>query len=328
MPHHTDLIELESRPSSCRHSSIDDDVTQLTVEPSSSTSRADVSSQPSLTDFASQSTRNGSSLPPADQGIQAWSFLVAAFVVEAIVWSFPFAYGVFLESYLSDPVYSSQSHAITLLPLIGTISSGIMYCSGVVLYPTIVRYPRMRRPSVWVGAALCAASLFGASYTTRIPVLFGLQGVLYALGGNFLYFPTIFYMNEWFIRLRGTASGIVFAGTAAGGLILPLAFPALIDRYGAAKSLRIYSIAIACMLLPVLPWIRGRLPHTRIYGPAPRASNRQWIKNPSWWLYTMANLVQGFGHFMPIVWLPILSRKYQAYRSRSHLLQRLPVNFP
>ena len=34
--------------------------------------------------------------------------LLAAFVVEAILWSFPFAYGVFLESTYSEVV----SHAI------------------------------------------------------------------------------------------------------------------------------------------------------------------------------------------------------------------------
>ena len=32
--------------------------------------------------------------------------------------------------YLSDPTYATQSHATALLPLIGTISSGIMYCAG------------------------------------------------------------------------------------------------------------------------------------------------------------------------------------------------------
>ena len=122
-----------------------------------------------------------------------------------------------------------------------------------------------------------------------------------------LYFPTIFYMNEWFFRLRGTASGIVFAGTAAGGLILPLVFPPLITKYGAPKTLSIFSVAIACLLLPVIPYIKGRLP-PRVYGPAPRASNRGWLTNPSFWLYTAVNLIQGFGYFMPVVWLPSMWR--------------------
>jgi MCP family monocarboxylic acid transporter-like MFS transporter 10 len=56
--------------------------------------------------------------------------LLAAFLVEGIVWGFPNAYGVFLAAYLKDPSFSSQKGVDSLLPLIGTLSSGIIYCSG------------------------------------------------------------------------------------------------------------------------------------------------------------------------------------------------------
>ncbi|KAL1683007.1 major facilitator superfamily domain-containing protein [Schizophyllum commune] len=303
-PRPVESIELEGRSTACSCVDIIEDEVVFS-EHSATASHTGSLGQASSADLDSDNAdrEQDANLPPADRGIQAWCFLLAAFVVEAIVWSFPFTYGVFLESYLSDPTYATQSHATALLPLIGTISSGIMYCAGTVLHPAIVRYPRLRRPAVWVGATLCSASLFCASYTTKISALFGLQGVVYAIGGSLLYFPTIFYMNEWFFRLRGTASGIVFAGTAAGGLILPLVFPPLITKYGAPKTLRIFSVAIACLLLPVIPYIKGRLP-PRVYGPAPRASNRGWLTNPSFWLYTAVNLIQGFGYFMPVVWLP------------------------
>ncbi|KAI5825129.1 MFS general substrate transporter [Schizophyllum commune Tattone D] len=273
---------------------------------SSSESRAFSSGQSSVVDLAFGNEGPESSLPPADRGLQAWFFLLAAFVVEAILWSFPFAYGVFLESYLSDPTYTLQKKATSLLPLIGTVSSGIMYCAGAIVYPVIVKFPRVRRPAVWIGATLCATSLFGASFTTQIPTLFALQGVVYAIGGSLLYFPTIFYMNEWFVRLRGTATGIMFAGTAAGGLILPLAFPRIIAKYGAPKTLRYFAVAMAAMLLPVLPYIKGRLP-ARVYGPAPRSSNRDWLRNPSFWLYTVVNLIQGFAYFMRLSFASDLS---------------------
>lgn len=32
-------------------------------------------------------------LPPADEGKDAWLFLAACFVIEALVWGFPFSYG-------------------------------------------------------------------------------------------------------------------------------------------------------------------------------------------------------------------------------------------
>ncbi|KAJ8094308.1 hypothetical protein PM082_006848 [Marasmius tenuissimus] len=40
---------------------------------------------------------NESSLPSVDRGIKAWTFLTAAFFMEAIVWGFPNSFGVFLD---------------------------------------------------------------------------------------------------------------------------------------------------------------------------------------------------------------------------------------
>lgn len=93
--------------------------------------------------------------------------LAGAFVVEAVVWGFPNAFGLFLEAYLSDPKFASQPHAASLLPLIGPLSSGIIYCSGPVIYPFASRYPHHRRTSMWVGTLFCWTSLFGASYATK-----------------------------------------------------------------------------------------------------------------------------------------------------------------
>ncbi|KAH0834962.1 hypothetical protein J3R83DRAFT_10670 [Lanmaoa asiatica] len=69
-------------------------------------------------------------LPAQDRGYAAWSFLFAAAVVEAVTWSIPFSFGILIGDYLQLPEIASQPNASTLIPLIGTLSSGIMYCSG------------------------------------------------------------------------------------------------------------------------------------------------------------------------------------------------------
>ncbi|KAJ4499326.1 major facilitator superfamily domain-containing protein [Lentinula lateritia] len=229
--------------------------------------------------------RNQSFLPPVDKGFGAWSFLAAAFVVEAIVWGFPTSFGVFLDVYLKDTKYTAQPKASSLLPLIGPVSSGIIYCSGPFITPVITRYPYHKRTFMYVGTILCWASLFAASYTTQIIPLVVLQGALYAIGGSMLYIPCIS-----FHRKRGFANGVVSAGTAVGGILLPLILPPLLSSYGPTKTLRILSIAIALLLVPLLPLIKGRLPESRIraMGPTP----------------LVANTLQGFGYFVPIVWLP------------------------
>ncbi|KAF5375746.1 hypothetical protein D9757_008992 [Collybiopsis confluens] len=270
--------------------------------------------------------RNQPSLPPMDKGRQAWSFLIAAFVVQAVVWGFPTSSGIFLKDYLSDPTYASQPNASKLLPLIGPVGTGIIYCSGkfffislVINYclcwnatkgplinPIITRYPHHKRTSLYIGSMLCFVSLFAASYTTRIVILVSLLGALYAIGGSLLYFPCLSYLSEWFHHKRGFASGAIFAGTAVGGFVLPLILPPLISAYGPPKTLRILSVATSILLIPLLPFVKGRLPVSQTRsGPSPRGrGNREWLKSRSFWVLVVANTLQGFGYFVPIVWLP------------------------
>ncbi|KAF7979208.1 hypothetical protein HWV62_99 [Athelia sp. TMB] len=94
-------------------------------------------------------------------------------------------------------------------------------------------------------------------------------------------------------------------GTAVGGLVIPLIIPRIIAVHGAALTLRYLSIAIGVTLLPCYPFLKGRLPVARVQGPGVRKpSDRSWLTNRSFWLILAVNTVQGFGYFVPILWLP------------------------
>ncbi|KAJ7740260.1 major facilitator superfamily domain-containing protein, partial [Mycena maculata] len=223
--------------------------------------------------------------------------LAAAFLIEVIARGFPNVYGVFLDSYLQDP----SQKATTLLPLVGTLASGIITCSGPIVNPISARYPH------WFGAALCCGSLLAASYATKVVELVLIQGILYGIGGALLWLPCMQYISEWFVAVRrGTATGILFAGKCRG-LLLSLVLPQLISRYGSANALRILSIAFAIVLFPLLPFAKGRLPLARvhIHGPAPRGTgSRDWMKQTPFWIYLTVNTLEGFAHFVPIVYIP------------------------
>ncbi|KAF9262951.1 MFS general substrate transporter [Marasmius fiardii PR-910] len=247
-----------------------------------------------------------SSLPPVDRGLGAWSFLIATFFIDMVIWGFPSSFGIFLDAYRSDPIFQQQKNSQLLLPLIGPLSSGVMYGSAPIINAWMSKYPNYRRHLMCIGAVMSPVSLFAASYTTRIPLLLLLQGILNGFGGIFLYCPCISYISEWFVDRRGLACGIIFAGTAVGGLVLPPILPSLISKYGPQKTLRYLSVAIASLLLPALPFAKGRLPdlRSRISGPEPRGTTRAWLKNKVFWILIGANTLQGFGYFVPIVWLP------------------------
>jgi hypothetical protein len=140
------------------------------------------------------------------------------------------------------------------------------------------------------------------------------QGVLYAFGGGIypfhgfililnvpvalIYNPCLSYLSKWFVVRRGLAIGVISAGTATGGLLLPLVLPRLIDKYGPPATLRILSIVFRGLLLPALPFLKGRLPVARVHGPTARSAvtGREWTKSRNWNLFMIASTLQAFGN--------------------------------
>lgn len=50
-----------------------------------------------------------------------------------------------------------------------------------------------------------------------MPWLILLHGVGLGIGGGTLYWPVMVLVAEWFVRRRGLAGGIIFAGSGVGG---------------------------------------------------------------------------------------------------------------
>jgi hypothetical protein len=59
---------------------------------------------------------DAASLPKPDEGKDAWLFLSACFMMEALVWGFPFAFGLFQEYYSTHEPFASSSN----IAVIGT----------------------------------------------------------------------------------------------------------------------------------------------------------------------------------------------------------------
>lgn len=92
------------------------------------------------------SSQSDATCAPVDRGFAAWSNvrarvcrarrvadyeqLLASCVIGLFVWGFPNSSGALLAAYFEDARYMSQPHATSRLPLIGTLSTGILYCSG------------------------------------------------------------------------------------------------------------------------------------------------------------------------------------------------------
>ncbi|GAA6047868.1 hypothetical protein JCM3770_004682 [Rhodotorula araucariae] len=262
-----------------------------------------------------------------DRGKAAYLFLLGAFSIETVVWGLPSSYGLFLEYYQRHGVHG-HSASSSLLPLVGTLSSGAIYLLGPPISFLLNPRPRWRLHIIRLGALICSLSLLLSAFATAPWQLLLTQGLLYSIGGSMAYYSTFYYLQEWFVERRGFANGVCFAGTAAGGLVLPFILNVLLEKYGAATTLQALSVSTFVLLGSALPLVRPRLPlpprnkanspdkkdqdsatgsgaaDESLHPPPGRVTARRMLKNIKLWVFLAANIGQAFGYFITLLYLP------------------------
>ncbi|KAI7648613.1 hypothetical protein KC318_g17839, partial [Hortaea werneckii] len=242
-------------------------------------------------------------LPRADGGKDAWSLLGACFLLEALVWGFPFSFGIFQDYYINKNLFEGNEGGITA---IGTTATGLMYFAAPFVAVAGQRWPQYRRPTMWTGAALIVLSLIGASFCNTVAGLLATEGVLYAIGGVITYFPAIQYIDEWFIMKKGLAYGVVWAGTGSAGIVVPFFSQWLLDSFGFRTTLRVWAIILAVMMTPALYFIKGRVPVSG--SSALRPVDLGYMKRAAFWVFWISIMFEGLGYFVPTYWLPSFAR--------------------
>lgn len=238
------------------------------------------------------------SLPPADGGKDAWLFLAAAFILEALTWGFPFSFGVFQTYYSSHEPFSSDASSVAA---IGTTALGIQYFAAPLVYTVLRKYPRYRQASKYIGFVILLAALIAASFAQTVGQLIATQGAMFAVGGALHYFPTLAYLDEWFVQRKGLAFGVICAGGGAAGVAIPFTMQWVLDHYGFRTALRAWAVIVFVLTTPFLYFMKGRLPLSHA-SSAPKIEWR-FVLTPAFWILQVANIVQGLGYFLPTIYL-------------------------
>ncbi|KAK5051019.1 hypothetical protein LTR84_003578 [Exophiala bonariae] len=245
----------------------------------------------------------GSALPPTDRGANAWLVLLGAFMLEGLVWGFVYSYGVFQEFYSRTPEFeSSNAH----LPLVGSISSGLLFLCSPVLLPLLRQWPNRRKRCMVFGGILTCAALMGASFAKDVTDLIATQGVLLALGGSMLYYPTFLFLDEWFVRKKALAYGICWGASGLSGLVFPYIISWLLSTYGFRTTFRVWSIIDLIIIAAGLLFLRPRLPaaqNVRRYRP-----RLKFTMKPLFLTFCVPNILMGLGSYLPGFYLPSYAR--------------------
>lgn len=171
------------------------------------------------------------------------------------------------------------------------------------------------RPVVIGGLLIVALGLVVAAYASSLWQVYLGYSLGVGLGVGFSYVPSVTAVQHWFVRRRGTASGIAVAGIGVGTLIgAPLA-NALIggidwrQTYLVLAGLTVLGAIVSGMLIRRDPHFYGLEPDGDparpgpAAGPPPGLTLREAIRTgPFWAVYTSA-LLMSFGLFIPFVHL-------------------------
>lgn len=173
---------------------------------------------------------------------------------------FSLAFGVFQEYYSSHPEsLQGETSNVAIIGTTVTVSpcpspylevsayahlceKGIMYLMSPFSFAILTRWPRLRRWFGPMGLVLAAVGFLASSFATTVWQLVLTQGVLSALGCGLLFTPTTLYLDEWFVRRKGLAYGVMWAGKSFTGVALPFAAEAGLRRFGPEVTLRAWAI--------------------------------------------------------------------------------------
>ncbi|EPE10425.1 mfs monocarboxylate transporter [Ophiostoma piceae UAMH 11346] len=257
-----------------------------------------------------QYTADGRPIPPPDHGRAAYLVLAACSLVQAPVWGYSLAFGVFREYYATHSLLDASPGSITS---IGTTQTGIMYLAVPFVMSLLTRFPRLRP---WCGplgllvsvASLAGSSAPGASESTSAAPLIATQGVLYALGCALLFGSASLCLDDWFVDRKGFAYGVMWAAKSTVGGGMPLLVAVLLARYGVETTLRAWAIASALLSLPVLFFLRPRVPPSAVDvsnngTPNTSTSSLVFFRRPLFWMLMVGNIIQSLGYQIPNTYL-------------------------
>ena len=166
-----------------------------------------------------------------------WIIVATCFVIIALVSPIISSFSIFYVAVLRDFHWSRGSTAIilSLHLVLGGLASPV---AG----HLIDKYgPRRVMP---LGAVLTAGSLMWLSQSTALWHFYVAFGVVAAIGSVMLHIvPLTTIVSNWFVRNRGTAIGVVAAGSGVGQLSLPL-LQYLISQIGWRNSYILLGAAI------------------------------------------------------------------------------------
>ncbi|RAL17649.1 MFS general substrate transporter [Aspergillus homomorphus CBS 101889] len=233
------------------------------------------------------------SLPPVDGGKDAWLCLVGAFLLEMMVWGFPFSFGVFQDYYTTTEPFAQDASRVSL---VGSCSMGILYLASPFSLFFLQRWPYLGRKSSIAGLVIATVGILSSAFATTVWQLLVTQGIIYPVGACMLYYPVLIYIDEW------------FAGSGLAGIIFPFVVSAALSKYSYRTTICAWAVAMVLLVCPFLPFVKPRTPIAAAPMPRRQKISFEFLWSRPFLIFQLGSTLQSLGYFAPSLYLPTYSR--------------------
>jgi predicted MFS family arabinose efflux permease len=191
------------------------------------------------------------------------------------------------------------------------------------------RLARKRQIAALCGALLTCISFVLSSFSTQVWHLVATQGVMAALGCALIYSPLTLSLGEWFnTSNRALAYGIVFSCKNIVGSTCPFLLRALLDRYGFRVTVRIWAATAVGTSIPAVLLIPTHPSSISSSTPRMRKIPRKFLKHKTFYIYSVATMLQSCGYGLPQTYLSSYAREVTLLSQTSATLLVTLFNIP
>lgn len=190
--------------------------------------------------------------------LRGWLVVLGSLCINFSTWGFVMCIGVLQSYWLSHQLSSYSSSAIGWIASVNTFLGLTL---GAQVGPLFDLYgPRWILLAGSVGYVL---SLVLLAECTKYWHFMLVYGILSGISIAFCATVAVSVIAQWFKKKRGQASGIVFVGTALGGVLYPLILQPMLAGLGWTWSLRIIALLNFILIVVGNVCIKERLVHTK-----------------------------------------------------------------
>lgn len=241
------------------------------------------------------------------------------------------SYGVLQEYYFD---HWNLKGARELTGIIGTTSNGVMYLSMPFTFALFTkRWARYRRTAAACGAVLACLSFVLSAFSQNVWHLIITQGVLAALGCALAFSPLTLSLGEWFntknrLCNRAVAFGICLSTKNIVGSCCPFIFRGLFDQYGFRTTMLAWAaITFGTALLSIM---LIQTPQHTSTSSSSRGRIVPWsfLKHQTFWIYSIATLIQSAGYGIPQTYLSEYARNVSKLSPTFSTLLITLINIP